>query len=64
MVSPYHDDVIGRVAAVFLTGDADRDGIGPVGLRQRGDDEQHEADGATRLARRPAHGHGAEHGRC
>ena len=58
----YHD-VIGRIASVFGTGDADGDRIGPVGLHQRSNDEQHEADSATRLARRSAQRHGAKHGR-
>ena len=48
---------------MFGTGDPDGDRIGPVSLHQRGDDEQHEAETAPRFARRPAHCHGAKHGR-
>jgi hypothetical protein len=60
----YHDDVIGGTALVFLTGgNANGDRIGPISLHQRSDDEQHKTNTTTRLARRPAHRHGAKHGR-
>ena len=43
-------------------GNADGYGVSPVGFHERRDDEEHESDAASRLARRPAYRHGPQHG--
>jgi len=60
----YHDDIVQRITLMLWSrGDADGDGVGPVGFHERRDNEEHESNTASRFARCPAYRHGAQHGR-
>jgi len=51
----YHDDIVQRITPItWSRGNADGDGVGPVGFHERRDDEEHESNTASRLARCPA----------
>ena len=60
----YHDDIVQRITPItWSRGNADGDGVGPVGFHERRDDEEHESNTASRFARCPAYCHGAQHSR-